>query len=230
MNHNGTALFEGVTVMFLAQAFNVDLSLADQLGQALKQEDLDKARQDLEKLVRGLQQGSASQRNDKAALAEGLRRAAQALSGQRPERAGDDPKKDEWQERSKAEQKSREEQALREEERRLKKKLAEKPEDEESVRRLKKVQRDLERGGHDRDADVDRRGVVVFEVGDRMKRRREKERACQRKSPTGVRTKARLGCEQIGWKSREVRSTVAGVGSSRAREGRDRVVTHPATA
>jgi len=32
MNHNGTALFEGVTVMFLAQAFNVDLSLADQLG------------------------------------------------------------------------------------------------------------------------------------------------------------------------------------------------------
>ena len=68
--------------------------------------------------------------------------------------------------------------------------------------------------------DVDRRGVVVFEVGDRMKRRREKERACQRKSPTGVRTKARLGREQIGWKSREVRSTVAGVGSSRAREGR----------
>lgn len=65
-----------------------------------------------------------------------------------------------------------------------------------------------------------RRGVVLFEVGDRMKRRREKERACQRKSPTGVRTKARLGCEQIGWKSREVRSTVAGVGSSRAREGR----------
>ena len=31
MNHNGTALFEGVTVMFLAQAFNVELSLGDQL-------------------------------------------------------------------------------------------------------------------------------------------------------------------------------------------------------
>jgi DAACS family dicarboxylate/amino acid:cation (Na+ or H+) symporter len=31
MNHNGTALFEGVTVMFLAQAFGKDLSLADQI-------------------------------------------------------------------------------------------------------------------------------------------------------------------------------------------------------
>ena len=31
MNHNGTALFEGVTVMFLAQAFGVDLSLQQQL-------------------------------------------------------------------------------------------------------------------------------------------------------------------------------------------------------
>jgi DAACS family dicarboxylate/amino acid:cation (Na+ or H+) symporter len=31
MNHNGTALFEGVTVMFLAQAFGVNLSLTDQL-------------------------------------------------------------------------------------------------------------------------------------------------------------------------------------------------------
>jgi dicarboxylate/amino acid:cation (Na+ or H+) symporter, DAACS family len=31
MNHNGTALFEGVTVMFLAQAFGVDLTLGQQL-------------------------------------------------------------------------------------------------------------------------------------------------------------------------------------------------------
>ena len=31
MNHNGTALFEGVTVMFLAQVFGVDLSLQQQL-------------------------------------------------------------------------------------------------------------------------------------------------------------------------------------------------------
>jgi dicarboxylate/amino acid:cation (Na+ or H+) symporter, DAACS family len=31
MNHNGTALFEGVTVIFLAQIFNVDLSLGQQL-------------------------------------------------------------------------------------------------------------------------------------------------------------------------------------------------------
>ncbi len=31
MNHNGTALFEGVTVMFLAQAFGVDLTLQQQL-------------------------------------------------------------------------------------------------------------------------------------------------------------------------------------------------------
>ena len=31
MNHNGTALFEGVTVIFLAQLFNVDLSLGQQL-------------------------------------------------------------------------------------------------------------------------------------------------------------------------------------------------------
>ena len=31
MNHNGTALFEGVTVIFLAQLFNVDLSLPQQL-------------------------------------------------------------------------------------------------------------------------------------------------------------------------------------------------------
>lgn len=31
MNHNGTALFEGVTVMFLAQAFGVDLTLEKQL-------------------------------------------------------------------------------------------------------------------------------------------------------------------------------------------------------
>jgi len=31
MNHNGTALFEGVTVMFLAQVFNVNLTLPDQL-------------------------------------------------------------------------------------------------------------------------------------------------------------------------------------------------------
>ena len=31
MNHNGTALFEGVTVMFLAQAFGVQLSLGQQL-------------------------------------------------------------------------------------------------------------------------------------------------------------------------------------------------------
>jgi len=31
MNHNGTALFEGVTVMFLAQAFGVDLTIEQQL-------------------------------------------------------------------------------------------------------------------------------------------------------------------------------------------------------
>ncbi len=31
MNHNGTALFEGVTVMFLAQAFGKDLDLGDQI-------------------------------------------------------------------------------------------------------------------------------------------------------------------------------------------------------
>jgi DAACS family dicarboxylate/amino acid:cation (Na+ or H+) symporter len=31
MNHNGTALFEGVTIMFLAQVFGQDLSLADQV-------------------------------------------------------------------------------------------------------------------------------------------------------------------------------------------------------
>jgi dicarboxylate/amino acid:cation (Na+ or H+) symporter, DAACS family len=31
MNHNGTALFESVTVLFLAQAFGFDLSLGDQL-------------------------------------------------------------------------------------------------------------------------------------------------------------------------------------------------------
>lgn len=31
MNHNGTALFEGVTVMFLAQAFGVELNLQNQL-------------------------------------------------------------------------------------------------------------------------------------------------------------------------------------------------------
>jgi DAACS family dicarboxylate/amino acid:cation (Na+ or H+) symporter len=31
MNHNGTALFEGVTVMFLAQAFGIDLTLQQQL-------------------------------------------------------------------------------------------------------------------------------------------------------------------------------------------------------
>jgi DAACS family dicarboxylate/amino acid:cation (Na+ or H+) symporter len=31
MNHNGTALFEGVTVMFLAQVFGVDLTLQQQL-------------------------------------------------------------------------------------------------------------------------------------------------------------------------------------------------------
>ena len=31
MNHNGTALFESVTVLFLAQAFGVDLSLGQQL-------------------------------------------------------------------------------------------------------------------------------------------------------------------------------------------------------
>ena len=31
MNHNGTALFEGVTVMFLAQVFGVDLSIQQQL-------------------------------------------------------------------------------------------------------------------------------------------------------------------------------------------------------
>jgi len=31
MNHNGTALFEGVTVIFLAQLFNVELGLAQQL-------------------------------------------------------------------------------------------------------------------------------------------------------------------------------------------------------
>ncbi len=31
MNHNGTALFEGVTVIFLAQLFNVDLNLGQQL-------------------------------------------------------------------------------------------------------------------------------------------------------------------------------------------------------
>ena len=31
MNHNGTALFEGVTVIFLAQLFNVELSLAQEL-------------------------------------------------------------------------------------------------------------------------------------------------------------------------------------------------------
>ncbi|HVF34578.1 MAG TPA: dicarboxylate/amino acid:cation symporter [Candidatus Saccharimonadia bacterium] len=30
-NHHGTALFEGVTVLFLAQAFNVELSIAEQL-------------------------------------------------------------------------------------------------------------------------------------------------------------------------------------------------------
>jgi DAACS family dicarboxylate/amino acid:cation (Na+ or H+) symporter len=30
MNMNGTALFEGITVLFLAQAFGVDLSLASQ--------------------------------------------------------------------------------------------------------------------------------------------------------------------------------------------------------
>ena len=53
--------------------------------------------------------------------------------------------KDEWQERSSAEQRSREEQQLREEERRLKKKVEEQPNDEESTRRLKKVQRELER-------------------------------------------------------------------------------------
>jgi dicarboxylate/amino acid:cation (Na+ or H+) symporter, DAACS family len=32
MNHNGTALFEGVVVMFLAQAFGVDLTFTDQIG------------------------------------------------------------------------------------------------------------------------------------------------------------------------------------------------------
>ena len=31
MNHNGTALFESVTVLFLAQAFGADLTLAQQL-------------------------------------------------------------------------------------------------------------------------------------------------------------------------------------------------------
>src|SRR4030095_1063829 len=31
MNHNGTALFESVTVLFLAQAFGVDLTLGQQL-------------------------------------------------------------------------------------------------------------------------------------------------------------------------------------------------------
>lgn len=44
--------------------------------------------------------------------------------------------------------------------------------------------------------------------------------AASRKSPTGVRTKASRMTKQLGWESRQVRSTVAGVGSSCAREGR----------
>lgn len=35
MNHNGTALFEGITVLFLAQVYGIDLSLSQQINVAL---------------------------------------------------------------------------------------------------------------------------------------------------------------------------------------------------
>lgn len=75
---------------------------------------------------------------------EKLREQAKAEQEQKKQEQAEKNQKDEWQGKTREEERTRRSQELQEEERRLKKKLEENPQDEESERRLKKVQRELE--------------------------------------------------------------------------------------
>lgn len=116
--------------------------LAREVGRALEKDDLEKARQELERLARMAReraQLSPQKAQQRQQLAQALRTAAESVQP-----------KDEWQDQTEAERRLRQEQALREEERRLKRHLEQHPNDEEAARRLNRVQRELDRLARER--------------------------------------------------------------------------------
>ena len=131
-----------------------EAKLSKELGQALVREDLDKAQSELKKLAaQALARSENTQLSrDKKALAQAFEQAARSLAGKKDPAANpkrEDPsdpakQKDQWKEQTKNEELTRKMQELRDEERSLKKKLQEKPGDQETERRLKKNQRELE--------------------------------------------------------------------------------------
>ena len=129
-----------------------EAKLSKELGQALVREDLAKAQSELKKLAaQALARSENTQSSrDKQALAQAFEQAARSLAGKKePSPKREDPsspakQKDQWKEQTKNEELTRKLQELRDEQRSLKKKLQEKPGDQETERRLKKNQRELE--------------------------------------------------------------------------------------
>jgi hypothetical protein len=109
--------------------------LLAETGEALKKEDLERAKKELEKLAAEAEKAAREPKPDKKFDEQQRQEAARAL-----EQAA----RDEEQRKKEREEEKREQQ-LKEEERRLKKQLAEKPNDEELQRRLQRNQRELER-------------------------------------------------------------------------------------
>ncbi|HZS37902.1 MAG TPA: hypothetical protein VFF06_13790 [Polyangia bacterium] len=109
--------------------------LTREAGQALAKEDLDKAKQELEKLAAEAERLDKQKKPDEGKrdeLARSLKRAADAAA-QPPEKSAEQKKREQ------------EEQRLKEEQRRLQKQLAERPNDRELQRRLQRNQRELQR-------------------------------------------------------------------------------------
>jgi chemotaxis protein histidine kinase CheA len=173
--------------------------LLEKTGEALKQEDLEKAKKELEKLAADAEKASADPKVDKKFDEEQRQEAAKAL-----EQAA----KDEEQKKQEQAEKQREEQ-LRDEERKLKKELAQKPNDEELQRKLQRNQRELQKLEREKQERAERQRELQ-----RLQRELEKaaEQLRQKMSPQAL--------KQLAEEMRKMQDEIRKLGSSSQSRGR----------